>query len=242
MSDMRPFYKTVAVVTAFFLFIVSSRIQAVAVEVARNGAIVTLTGSATINNAPAFSGQTLFAKNTITTTKSSSLTLDVPRATRLEVSEQTELRVEVLADLLRTELETGRVSLSTAQGTTTRVEIFPGLSVVSDPTMPAKFMVAVKDTTFELRVSEGAVDVVDSRETNQQVTHVGPNMTFSNAGLLQPNNAQSNLTTGQRVAIIVAAGGALALIIAILTGDDPAADGPGGCVIAPSGQSPQNPC
>jgi ferric-dicitrate binding protein FerR (iron transport regulator) len=244
MSDMRLFCKTVAVVTAFFLVIVSSRIQAIAGDVPRSWAIVTLTGSATINNAPAFSGQTLSAKNTIATAKSCSLTLDVPRATRLEVSEQTELSVEVLADLLRTELETGRVRLSTAHGTTTRVEIFPGLSVVSDPTMPAKFMAAVKDTTFELQVSEGTVDVVDSRDTSkgQQVTHVGPNMTFSNTGVLQNNNNQSNLTTGQRVAIIIAAGGVLALVLAILTGDDPVADGPGGCVVAPSGLSPQNPC
>src|SRR5678815_4899386 len=245
MSDMRLFCKTVAVVTACFLVIVSFRIQAVADEATRSWAIVTLTGSATINNAPAISGQTLFAKNTIATTKSSSLTLDLPRATRLEVSEQTELVVEVLADLLRTELKTGRLRLSTLRGTTTRVEILPGLSVVSDPTIPSEFTVAAKDTNFELRVSEGAVDVVDSRETSkgQQVTHVGPNMTFSNAGLLQTNNDQSNLTTGQRVAIIIAAGGALAfLFIAVVTGNDPVADGPGGCVIAPSGESPQNPC
>ena len=162
MSDMRLFCKTVAVVTAFFLVIVSSRIQAVAGAAPRSGAIVTLTGSATINNAPAISGQTLFAKNTIATTKASSLTLDLPRATRLEVLEQTELRVEVLADLLRTELKTGSLRLSTLRGTTT-VEILPGLSIVSDPTMPSKFTVAAKDTNFELRVSEGAVDVIDSR-------------------------------------------------------------------------------
>lgn len=239
MSDMRLLCKTVAVVTAFFLVIVSSRIQAVADEVPRSWAIVTLTGSATINNAPAISGQTLFAKNTIATTISSSLTLDVPRATRLEVSEQTELRVEVLADLLRTELKTGHLRLSTLRGTTTRVEILPGLSVVSDPTMPSKFTVAAKDTNFELRVGEGAVDVVDSRETGkgQQVTHVGPNMTFSNAGLLQTNNDRSNLTTRQRAAIFIAAGGALALLfIAIVTGNDPVADGFGGCVTV-SGES-----
>jgi hypothetical protein len=245
MSDMRLFCKTVAVVTAFFLVIVSSRIQAVAGEVPRSWAIVTLTGSATINNAPAISGQTLSAKNTIATDISSSLTLDVPRATRLEVSEQTELRVEVLADLLRTELKTGRLRLSTLPGTPARVEILPGLSVVSDPTMPSKFTIAANVTNFELQVSEGAVDVVDSREASKgpQVTHVGPNMTFSNAGLLQTNNDQSNLTTGQRAAIFIAAGGALALLfVLIVTGDDPVADGPGGCVIVPSGQSPQNPC
>jgi hypothetical protein len=245
MSDMRLFCKTIAVVTAFFLVIVSSRIQAVADDAPRSWAIVTLTGSATINNAPAISGQTLSAKNTIATAKSCSLALDVPRVTRLEVSEQTELRVEVLADLLRTELMTGRVGLSTMQGTTTRVEILPGLSVVSDPTMPSKFTVAAKDMKFELRVSEGAVDVIDSRETSkgQQVTHVGPNMTFSNAGLVQINNDQSNLTSRERAAIIIAAAGGLALLlILIVTGDDPVADGPGGCVIAPSGQSPQNPC
>lgn len=244
MSDMRLFCEIVAVVTAFFLVTVSAPIQAVAGEAPRSWAIVTLTGSATINNAPAVSGQTLSAKNTIATAKSSWLTLDVPRATRLEVSEQTELSVEVLADLLRTELKTGRLSLSTMRGSTARVEILPGLSVVSDPTMPSKFTVAAKDTSFELRVSEGGVDVVDSRDTSKgrQVTHLGPNMTFSNAGLVQPNNVQSNLSTGQRVAIIIAAGGALALVIAILTGDDPVADGPGGCVIVPSGQSPQNPC
>lgn len=244
MSDMRLFCKSVAVVTAFFLVIASLRIQVVADEVPRSWAIVTLTGSATINNAPAISGQTLFAKNTIATTRSSSLILDLPRATRLEVSELTELRVEVLAELLRTELKTGRLRLSTQRGTTTRVEILPGLSVVSDPTIPSKFTVAAKDTNFELRVSEGAVDVVDSRETGkgEQVTHVGPNMTFSNAGLLQTNNAQSNLTTRQRVAIFIAAGGALALLFIVITGNDPVRDGPGGCVIAPSGESPQNPC
>ena len=242
---MRLFCKTVAVVTAFVLVIVSCRIQAVADEVPRSWAIVTLTGSAIINNAPALSGQTLFAKNTIATTRSSSLILDVPRATRVEVSEQTELRVEVLPDLLRTELKTGRLGLSTLRGTTTRVEILPGLSVISDATMSSKFTVAAEETSFELRVSEGAVDVIDSRETSkgQQVTHVGPNMTFSNAGLLQTNKDQSNLTTRQRVAIIIAAGGALAfLFIAVVTGNDPVADGPGGCVIAPSGESPQNPC
>ncbi len=239
MSDMRLFCKTVAVATAFVLVMASSRIQAVADVVPRSWAIVTLTGSATINNAPAFSGQTLFAKNTIATTISSSLTLDVPRATRLEVSEQTELTVEVLADLLRTELKTGRLSLSTLRGTTTRVEILPGLSVVSDPTMPSKFTVAAKDTSFELRVSEGAVDVVDSRETDkaQQVTHVGPNMTFSNDGLLQTNNDQSNLTTHQRAAIFIAAGGALALLfIVIVTGNEPVVDDFGGCVTV-SGES-----
>lgn len=239
MSDMRLFCKTVAVVTAFFLVIVSFRIQAVADEVPRSWAIVTLTGSATINNAPAISRQTLFARNTIATTKSSSLTLDLPRATRLEVSEQTELGVEVLADLLRTELKTGRLRSSTLRGTTTRVEILPGLSVVSDPTMPSKFTVTVKDTNFELRVSEGAVDVVDSRETSkgQQVTHVGPNMTFSNAGLLQTDNDQSNLTTGQRAVIFIAAGGALALLFSVIvTGNDPVADGFGGCVTV-SGES-----
>ena len=242
---MRLFSKTVAVVTAFFLVIVSSRIQAVAHEVPRRWAIVTLTGSATINNAPAISGQTLFANNTIATTKSSSLTLDLPRATRLEVSEQTELTVEVLADLLRAELKTGHLRLSTRRGTTTQVEILPGLSVVSDPTMPSMFTVAAKDTNFELRVGEGAIDVVDSRETSKgrQVTHVGPNMTFSNAGLLQTNDDQSNLTTRQRAAIFIVAGGALALLfIVIVTGNDPIADGPGGCVTVPSGMSPQNPC
>jgi hypothetical protein len=239
MSDLRLFCKTVAVATAFFLVIVSFRIQAVADEAPRSWAIVTLTGSATINNAPAVSGQTLFAKNTIATTISSSLTLDIPRATRLEVSEQTELSVEVLADLLCTELKTGHLRLSTLRGTTTRVEVLPGLSVVSDPTMPSIFTVAAKDTNFELRVSEGAVDVVDSRETSkgEQVTHVGPNMTFSNAGLLQTNNDQSNLTTRHRAAIFIAAGGALAfLFIVIVTGNAPVVDDFGGCVTV-SGES-----
>jgi hypothetical protein len=239
MSDMRLFCKTVAVVTVFVLVIVSFRIQAVADEVPRSWAMVTLTGSATINNAPAISGQTLFAKNTIATSRSSSLTLDLPRATRLEVSEETELTVEVLADLLRTELTTGRLRLSTLRGITTRVEVLPGLSVVSDPTMPARFTVAAADTNFELRVSEGAVDVVDSRETSkgQQVTHVGPNMTFSNAGLLQTNNDQSSLTTGQRAAIFVAVGGALALLfIVIVKGNDPVINDFGGCVTV-SGES-----
>lgn len=233
MSEMRLFCKTVAVVTALFLVIVSSRIQAVAGEVHRSWAIVTLTGSATINNAPAISGQTVFAKNTIATSISSSLTLDIPRATRLEVSEQTELTVEVLADLLRTELKMGHLRLSTMQGTTTRVEILPGLSVVSDPTMPSTFTVRAKDASFELRVSEGVVDVVDSRETSkgQQVTHVGPNMTFSNAGLRQTNDDQNNLTNGQRAAIFTAVGAALAvLFIAIVSGNHPVQDSFGGCV------------
>lgn len=238
MSEMRLFCKTVAVVTVFCLVIVSSRIQVVADEVPRSWAIVTLTGSATINNAPAISGQTLFAKNTIATS-SSSLTLNVPGATRLEVSEHTELSVEVLADLLRTELKTGRLSLATLQGTTTRVEILPGLSVVSDPTMPSNFTVAAKDTNFELRVSEGAVDVVDSRETSkgQQVTHVGANMMYSNAGLIPTNNDQSSLTTRQRAAIFIGAGGALALFfIVIVSGNDPVVDNFGGCVTV-SGES-----
>ena len=245
MSDMRLFSKTVAVVTALVLVIVSCRIQAVAEEAPRSWAIVTLTGTATINDAPAISGQTLFAKNTIATTISSSLTLDLPRA-RLEVSEQTELSVEVLADLLRAELKTGRLGLSTLRGTTTRVEILPGLSVVSDPAKPAKFTVAAgRDANFELRVSEGVVDVVDSRESGkgEQVTHVESNMTFSNAGLRQTSNDQSNLDSRERAAIFIAAGGALALLLVmIVSGDDPVADGPGGCVIVPSGESPQNPC
>ena len=103
----------------------------------------------------------------------------------------------------------------------------------------------VTDGLSRLLQRVGAVDVVDSRETSkgEQVTRVGPNMTFSNTGLLQTNNGQSNLTTGQRAAIIIAAGGALALLFAlIVTGDDPVADGPGGCVIIPSGVPPQNPC
>jgi len=239
MSDMRLFRKTVAVVTTFFLVVVSSRILAVADETPRSWAIVTLTGSATINHAPAVSGQTLFAKNTIATAISSSLTLDVPRATRLEVAEQTELTVEVLADLLHTELKTGHLRLSTLQGTTTRDEILPGLSVVSDPTMPSDFTVAAKDTSFELRVTEGAVDVVDSRETSKgrPVTHVGPNMTFSNAGLLQTNNDQNNLTTRQSAAIFIAAGGALAILFTVIvTGNHPVVDGFGGCVTV-SGES-----
>lgn len=239
MSDMRLFCKTVAVVTAFFLVIVSSRAQAVADEIPRSWAIVTLTGSATINNAPAISGQTVFAKNTIATTISSSLTLDVPRATRLEVSEQTEVTVEVLADLLRTELKTGHLRLSTLRGTTTRIELLPGLSVVSNPTMPSTFTVAATNTDFELRVGEGAVDIVDSRETSkgQQVTHVGPNMTFSHAGLLQTNNDRNHLTTRQHAAIFIAAGGALALLfIAIVIGNEPVVDDFGGCVTV-SGES-----
>lgn len=236
---MRLFCKTVAVVTAFFLVVTTFRIQALADVVPRSWAIVTVTGAASINNAPAFSGQTVFAKNTIVTTISSSLTLDIPGATRLEVSETTELTVEVLPDLLRTELKTGHLRLSTLRGTNTRVEILPGLSVVSDPTMPARFTVAAQGTDFELRVSEGSVDVVDSRETSkgQQVTHVGPDMTFSNAGLLQTNNDQSHLTTGQRAAIFLAAGGALAILfIALVTGTDPVADDFGGCVTV-SGES-----
>lgn len=239
MSEMRLICKTVAVVAAFFLVVVSFRIQAFADVAPRSWAIVTVTGAATINNAPAISGQTLFAKNTIATTISSSLTLDIPRAARLEVSEQTELSVEVLADLLRTELKTGHLRLSTLRGTTTRVEILPGLLLVSDPTMPSSFTVAAHDANFELRVAEGAVDVVDSREISKgrQVTHVGPNMMFSNAGLLQTNNDRSNLTTGQRAAIFIAAGGALALLfIVIVTGNGPVRDDFGGCVTV-SGES-----
>jgi hypothetical protein len=234
MSDMRLLWKTVAVLTVLFWVIANSRIQAVADEVHRSWAIVTLTGSATINNAPAISGQTLFAKNTIVTTKSSSLTLDV-RATRLEVKEQTELRVEVLADGLRTELNTGYLRFATLQGTTTTVEVLPGLSVVSDPTMPSRFTVAAKGTDFELRVGEGAVDVVDSRETSRQVTHVGPNMRFSNAGLDQIDNDQSNLTTRQGATIFIVAGGALALLFTVIvTGNKRVTDGFGGCVVVSS--------
>jgi hypothetical protein len=148
MSDTRLFCKTVAVVTTLFLIIAGSQIRGVADEVPRNWAIVTPTGSATINHSPAISGQTVFAKNTIATTTSSSLTLDVPRATRLEVSEQTEVTVEVLPDLFRAELKTGRLRLSTLSGTTTRVEILPGLSVVSDRMIPSKFTVAARTRTL----------------------------------------------------------------------------------------------
>lgn len=241
---MRLFCKTVAVVTAFFLVIVSCRIQTLADVVPRSWAIVTVTGAATINNAPAISGQTLFAKNAIATPVSSSLTLDIPPATRLEVLEQTELTVEVLGELLRTELKTGHLRLSTLRGTTTTVEIPPKLSVVSDPAIPSRFTVAAKDTDFEVRVNEGAVDVIDSRETSKgrQVTHVGPNMQFSNAGLLQANNDRSNLTTRQRASIFIAAGGALALVfIFIVTGNQQVTGNFGGCVTV-SGESSQGPC
>ena len=245
MSDMRLFCKTVAAVTAFCLIILSSQIQAVADEVPRSWAIVTLTGSATINNAPAVSGQTLFAANTIATARSSSLILDVPRATRLEISEQTELNVEVRSDLLLAVLKTGHLSFLTVRGAATRVQILPGLSVVSDPTTPANFTVSAMDTNFELKVAEGAVDVLDSRETNkgEQVTHVGPNKTFSNAGLVQTNVDRSSLTTRQRALIFIAAGGSLALLfMAIVIGSDPVTDGPGGCVILSSGRTPQTGC
>lgn len=233
---MRLLWKTVAVLTVLFLVIANSRIQAVADEIPRSWASVTLTGSATINNAPAVSGQTLFAKNTILTTKSSSLTLDA-RATRLEVKEQTELNVEVLADGLRAELNTGYLGFATRQGTTTTVEVLPGVSVISDPAAPSSFTVAAKDTDFELRVAEGAVDVIDSRDTSRHVTHVGPNMRFSNAGLDQIDNGQSNLTTRQRATIFIVAAGALAVLFTVIvTGNKQVTDGFGGCVVV-SGSS-----
>lgn len=232
---MRLLWKTVAVLTVLFLVIANSRIQAVADEVPRSWAIVTLTGSATINNAPAVSGQTLFSKNTIVTTKSSSLTIDV-RAARLEVKEQTELKVDVLADGLRAELNTGYLSFATRQGITT-VDLLPGLSIVSDPTLPSRFTVAAKDSDFEVRVAEGAVDVVDSRETSRQVTHVGPNMRFSNSGLHEIDNDQSNLTTRQRATIFIVAGVALAVLFAVIvTSNKQVTDGFGGCVVV-SGSS-----
>jgi hypothetical protein len=230
-----------ATITVVALVLLICRTESSANET-RTFGLVTATGSVNINQVPAISGQTLFTDSTITTVADSSLILDVAGASRLEVSENTEVKVGLSSGSIHANLKQGQLTCATRSGTSLDIEIGPGISVVAEAATPSQFTITAQEESFELRVNAGKVDVRDSKA--QKITRVDPGMKYStSAGLAQNTNTQNSLSEGKRAAIFAVAGGALALLfIVIVTGADPVADGPGGCVIVPSGMSPQNPC
>jgi hypothetical protein len=206
--------------------------------------LITVTGAATVNNSAAISGQTIFTGSHILTAPESSFTLTIGGAMRLELSETTEIQVEFLPDNLNGTLHGGTLTCSTRPGSSIKLALKDGLSLVSESQVAAQFTVAVRDDEVKVYVNSGVVDIQDDSREQPSVTRVVEGVPFSTHPVPPaPPQTGNSLSNGKRLALFAIIGGVVAAVfITIVSRSNVPIDNFGGCVTTLSPVDTQPPC
>lgn len=172
----------------------------------------------------------------IATSAGSESIIDLGRITRLRLGPETEFKLDFSRTYISGTLGNGVVSGFIPAGLPVTIKTAGG-ELVTDPNQPAEFRLEVFGEITKVLVKHGRVEL----RTENKFNPVGAGEVFSNAGPQnRPNDDdddEDGLSTGAKVGMFAAIGGAATLLFIVLRGRNDQEPVFGDCVIILSGPS-----
>jgi hypothetical protein len=185
---------------------------------------ISVVGDVNVDGSKVISGSTIFSDSTISTGQASNATISLGKLGRIELSPNSSLKLSFNETSVTGQLDSGRVSLSTAAGTSANIATKDG-AVVADGSSPALFSVDVECGNTMVASQSGNVALQAGNETRQIAA--GQDATAGQAApgtrctrLTQSGAGMGALSGGALAALLLAAGGAIAAAVIATTSDN----------------------
>lgn len=189
--------------------------------------MTTVRGIVTIDGSPAISGQTIFSGSSIVTAERSESTLYLGNLTRLNLYDETSLRLEFSNSTLSGSLEKGSLRGFVPDGV--RADIVTADAAIStDPGQPAAFNIQAESRNTTISVETGRVEI-RSGNSLRSVT-AGESFSISNGAPLLPG-PQQNSNNRRMLWLFLGIGAAVAVLVVAVTGRDHETPCSGGAVV-----------
>ncbi len=171
---------------------------------------LSVSGQVTVNGQKVISGGTLFSDSVVTTAEKSSATVSISKLGRVELVPNSSLRLSFSGNSISGLLESGSARVSTLAGVSVNITTKDG-SVVADGSKATSFTVNTAHGNTVVATETGLAEL-RAGGTVKQIA-AGENAT---AGTPNPRPADADsetLSGGKLAAVLLAAGGALAVIL-----------------------------
>lgn len=203
-------------------------------------ATLRVAGNVTVNDQPAFSGQTILSNSHVVTASKSQSIFELGNFTRVSLSEQTDLALDFSAANISGSLRQGEVHAFIPADRTLSI-VTPDGVVATDSGEAVVFRVKIAADGTRISVDSGRVEL--QAENNKRVLAAGE--TFSTARDTSPKPVPGQaLSKNERIGIMAGIGGGVALLlVALLVGEPDEELNFGGCDITLSPiDGPRPPC
>lgn len=191
---------------------------------------LTVGGVVKVNGSPAVSGQTLFSGSGIITSAESESTLDLQNQVRLKLERETSVKIESSKTDLSAALDLGAMRVLIPTSVKAGIST-PDAVITSDPNQAAAFSVLVDACNTTLSVQTGRVQI----HSGNNVVSLSAGESYSTGGGPQAPGGHS-LTGRKKAGLVIGIGGAVAILLLVLRGEDHTNETPGGgCIIVLSG-------
>lgn len=223
---------TVAAALNLSLPLLPGAFNAVGRDASTVSGVIRVAGSATINGVPVSSRQTIFPGSQVVTAEGSESIIDLGKLTRLRLLPETDFSLDFSQSRISSTLRTGTIRAFVPAGLPVNIHTAGG-ELVTDPAQATEFTIRVIDRTTQISVKAGYAEL--RTENNLKAIRAGE--FFGTAGETQggQDSDDDGLSTGKKIGIFAAIGGAAALLLIVLKGRDEEEPVFGDCVIVPSG-------
>lgn len=196
---------------------------------------LSIAGSVYIDDAPAISGQTFFPGNTFCVAAASRSTLTLGNHGRLELSEETTIKLDFSDAQVTGALEAGRLRVYAPVGVTTRF-VTGDATILADARQPAMFSVERGSGGTTVSVETGQVEM--SFDNRTRLVSEGQFLSTSGVSETMPSGRQ-HLSGGTKAGLALGIAGVIAIITFLFTGgSDEETLTFGGCVPGTGRTSP----
>lgn len=191
-----------------------------------------ITGVVTIDDAPAYSGQTIFSHTNIVSAYRSRSTISLVNNTRLTLDGESTLWLDFSRSSFSGSLQKGSLNGFVPSGISGDITTTDA-SITTDPAQTTWFSIQASPGNTVVAVTTGRVEI---RSGNKSIS-IEAGESFSTAQPFPLSPSPQNASNKKRVWLVAGIGGAIAVLIWAITGHRDDKPPGGGCVIAPSGMT-----
>lgn len=196
---------------------------------------ITVTGQVTVNGANAISGATVFSDSTITTAKGSSAVVSLGKLGRVEVQEDTTMKLSFTDNGIIAMLDLGRVRVSSASGVTSTVTT-KNATFMGDASQADNYLVEAECSHSHIDTMTGLVTMrsgADDKQVAAGSTAVAGNLVQTGCKpCMRPGSTPPPAFAGYPWLLLLGAAGA-GIAIWLGTKDDDNDAGGGTTVVSP---------
>jgi hypothetical protein len=170
---------------------------------------LSVSGVVTVNGQKAISGGTLFSDSVITTAEKSSVTVSISKLGRVELAPNSSLHLSFTGNSISGLLETGSAHVVTLAGVSVNIATKDG-SVIADGSNATALNINTAGGNTILTTEAGLAELRTAGKVKQVAAGESAVTGTPNP---QPPQATDTLSGGKLAAVLIAAGGALAVVL-----------------------------
>jgi hypothetical protein len=219
-----------SIVTAVFCLYVPARTGPLKPSSRSAIGTINVDGVVHVDGSPVMLGQTLFSGCRIRTSPATECILELGNLARLKLEAETSATLEASEQNLSAALNNGGMHVAVPQGIAAIITTADA-SITTDARQFVAFRVIADSCSTTVSVQSGRVEIHSLHNLRSSVS-AGESFSTGTAAL--PSVPPQDFNKRKRVALLMAVGGAVAILILALQGEEPEEEF-GGSVIVPSG-------